>query len=213
MANRSYLYSSNLIPSKSVAKSEHKLVGLSEWPNGIPLVYRILMSGNPHVCRTSIWDSGDEIALVSDYAAGLDRLKQFFQQINLSQAQPYIDEALQFLQKSENMQPYFVLECGEIYCLTEEPMQEQNIAVLHDIQDLSHETTVVLEDLHILANPASEKLSSLASLAKFFGRKPAEVNQQEQENKLLNAIFQLGLGEWNNLLYFNFSNDAADASA
>jgi hypothetical protein len=216
MANRSYLYSSNLIPSKTVLKSERKLIGLSEWPVIIPLVYRILMSGNPHVCATSIWDNAEEIAIVSDYAIGLERLKQFFQRINLPQAQLYINEALAFLERQDNMQRYLVLESGEIFCFSDEPMEDQNEALLKDIQSLETEITMALEDLHILANPSSEILSSLGKLSKLFSKKPAPWTPsqlQEHENKLLKAIFQLGLGEWSNLLYFDFSNDGKAAEA
>jgi hypothetical protein len=216
MANRSYLYSSNLIPNTNVLKSERRLVGLSEWPNNIPLIYRVLMSGNPRVCTTSIWDNDEDIAIVSDYAPGLERLKQFLKRINLPQAQPYIDEALAFLEHKDNAQDYLVLECGEIFNFNDEPMEDQNKALLKDIQDLEHEMTIALEDLHILANPASEILSSMGKLAKLFRKKPAPLTPiapadlQEQENKLLTAIFQLGLGEWNNLLYYDFSNDGED---
>jgi hypothetical protein len=216
MANRSYLYSSNLIPSKSALKSERKLIGLSEWPTIIPLVYRVLMSGNPHVCATSIWENAEEIAIVSDYALGVERLKQFFKRINIPQAQSYIEEALHFLQHSDNVQPYIVLESGEIYCFSDEPMEDQNEALLKDIQDLETEMTVALEDLLILANPVSEKLSSMGTLAKFFSKKPATLTAsdlQKQENKLLHAIFGLGLGEWSNVLYFDFSDDGKAENA
>ena len=215
MANRSYLYSSNLIPSRKVAKPERKLIGLSEWPNFIPLVYRVLMSGNPHVCATSIWDNAEEIAIVSDYAPGVDRLKQFFKRIILPQAQPCIDEALAFLERKDNVQAYIVLECGEIFDFNDEPMEDQNEALLKDIKDLELEMTVALDDLHILASPASEKLSSLGTLAKFFSKKPAPLTPselQEQENKLLNAITGLGLGGWSNILYFDFSDDGKAAN-
>jgi hypothetical protein len=210
MANRSYLYSSNLIPSKTVLKSERKLIGLSEWPANIPLVYRVLMSGNPHVCATSIWKNADDIAIVSDYASGVERLKQFLARIHLPQAQPYIDEALAFLEYKDNVQPYLVLECGEIFDISDEPMEDQNEALLKDIKNLEPEMTMALEDLHILADPSSEILSSMARLTKFFSKKPAPLSPtdlQAQENKLLTAICQLGLGEWNNLLYFDFSDD------
>jgi hypothetical protein len=51
MANRSYLYSTNIIPSSNnKSKEEPKLIGISEWNYAIPIVFQLLVSGKPIAC-------------------------------------------------------------------------------------------------------------------------------------------------------------------
>lgn len=115
MANRSYLYSTNIVPGPDAEAQGRKLIGISEYNYDIPIVFKLLLSGNPRTCPSSIWDCNDDIALLGDYDAGLANLEAFLAQIQTPAAQPLIAEALEFLRKPENHNPYFVLECGEIF--------------------------------------------------------------------------------------------------
>jgi hypothetical protein len=75
MANRSYLYATNTVPGIDVIQSKRQIIGISEWNYDVPVVYKLLLSGNPRLCKSSIWDVPDLIAIVGDYSLGLERLK------------------------------------------------------------------------------------------------------------------------------------------
>ena len=50
MANRSYLYSCNVIPGPDAVEQGRKLVGISEYRFDIPIVFKLLLSGSPRTC-------------------------------------------------------------------------------------------------------------------------------------------------------------------
>jgi hypothetical protein len=43
------------------------MIGLSEWNYNIPIVYKILLSGGPKICKSSIWDIDKKIAIAGFY--------------------------------------------------------------------------------------------------------------------------------------------------
>jgi len=202
VANRSYLYSTNLIPGSDFKKEEREFIGISEWNYDIPIVFKLLLSGNPIACKSSIWEMPDNIALVGDYEKGVERLKNFLAQISLPEAQPLIREALEFLALNENRKRYFVLECGEIFDMGNEPIPEQNLQLLENINSIEAEIEVALRTLVPL--PAEEPKSQ-GLLAKLFGKKPAPTSPKADP---LMPVYELGLGNWSNILYFDFSNNA-----
>ncbi len=69
MANRSYLYASDVSPQQIEQWSEGQQIGISEWNYDIPLVFKLLISGNTQPCRSLLWDESDPIALQGDYPA------------------------------------------------------------------------------------------------------------------------------------------------
>jgi hypothetical protein len=147
MANRSYLYSSNVMPGPDAKANGRKLVGIAEWNYDIPIVFKLLLSGNPQTCPSSIWDNPDPIALIGDYASGVKSLENFLSRIALPSASPLIAEALDFLSKPENRNPCFILECGEIFDMGKTPLPEQNLALLEEIRNLQPEIEKALQSL------------------------------------------------------------------
>lgn len=138
MANRSYLYASNLRPAPE-NESEIRFKCLSECNYALPLIYLILVSENTQAILSSIWDHPDEMAIVGDFQAGLKKLKAFFAQIEHEEAQTPIREALAFLEAPANQDQYIVLEPGEIYSLLGDNFAEQNQGVVRDIGDIGRE--------------------------------------------------------------------------
>lgn len=85
MANRSYLYSLSNRPSFYADRPE-TISGLSEWPYAVPFMYRLLMSGDPHLCASLVddgfaSDESDEkprlYAISSEFDTGFQRVKRF----------------------------------------------------------------------------------------------------------------------------------------
>lgn len=82
MANRAYLYGLSNRPS-SYSDRPESIVGLSEWPYAVPFAYRVLMSGDPQLCASLLFDGfADEpaesktklYAIASDFSVGFGRL-------------------------------------------------------------------------------------------------------------------------------------------
>ena len=200
MANRSYLYSSNLIPKADTKLSERKVIGISEWNYAIPIVFKILVSGYPQACTSLIWKHPDQIALVADYAAGVKNLESFFTKVGCPQAQNLIAEAIAFLHTPENQNQYFVLECGEIFDMSDSPLATQNSALLEQVNNLEAEIDLALQTLK---PPAVIETKPAGFFTKLFGRAPKLAPTHDP----MQAIYALGLGNWSNILYFDFTNE------
>ena len=200
MANRSYLYSTNVIPGPEAKANGRKLLGISEWNYDIPIVFKLLLSGNPKTCLSSIWDNTEEIALIGDYTSGVKNLERFLSRIEIPSAQTLITEAIEFLNKPENQNQYFVLECGEIFDMGDTPLLEQNLELLEQVQNLHPK---IDEALQSLLPQAVESPKPVGFFSKLFGRAP---ELQRPEPDPMKPIYALGLGNWSNILYFDFTN-------
>ena len=200
MANRSYLYSTNVVPGPNAKANGRKLIGISEWNYDIPIVFKLLLSGSPKTCPSSIWDNQEEMALIGDYRSGVKNLEGVLSRITQPPAQPLIAEALEFLNRPENQNQYFVLECGEIFDMGETPLQEQNLALLGQVQNLQPEIDVAL---HSLLPPPVQPPKPIGFFAKLLGR---ATEPPTREHDPMKSIYSLGLGNWSNVLYFDFTN-------
>lgn len=200
MANRSYLYSTNVIPGPDVKPEERKLIGISEFNYDIPIVFKLLLSGNPRACRSSIWEMPEEIAIVGDYGLGLERLTKFLKRIEIIEAQPLIREAVEFLNRAENQNPYFVLECGEIFDMTGQPLLEQNQALLGQLNDLEAEMEKAMGSLKTVPVAPPKPVGFFSRMFKAKPLLPVRTPDP------MDPFYELGLGNWSNILYFDFSN-------
>lgn len=183
MANRSYLYACSRIPGPLDEEEELDYASIAEFPYDIPVVYRLLMSANPRVCYSMIWDSDEPLALAADYDAGVERFAAFCARIDLPEAQPLIQDALDFLNHPENKLDYFVLEAGELYAMGDRPEDEQNLALLVDLQDPEPYVEMALRTLRDACDPKS-------SVARQ-GTDPAM------------AMRLMGFGSWSEHLYYD----------
>ncbi|UHQ21518.1 hypothetical protein LVB77_12580 [Lysobacter sp. 5GHs7-4] len=190
MANRSYLYSSDDLPG-SLAWSEKKVLhGVSEYNYDIPLVFKILLTGNPTACRSSIWETPEKIAITGDYLRGRENFIRYLDRISDPAARPLIDEALQFLNSPAHSRKHFILECGEIFDLTEGSLAAKNSALLAEIQEIG-------EDIDSLPIPQSAS-TQRGILSKLFRRNAPDP---------LSPYYEIGLGLWSDILYFDFSEN------
>jgi len=198
MANRSYLYSTNIVPGPNAKANGRKLIGISEWNYDIPIVFKLLLSGDPKTCLSSIWDNPEEIALIGDYASGVKNLEDFLSKITNPSTQSLIAEAMDFLNKPENKNQYFILECGEIFDMNNTSISEQNLELLEQIKNLQPEINEALQSL--LPSP-TKPVESTGFFVKLFGKTPKSPQQKYDPMK---SIYALGLGNWSNILYFDF---------
>lgn len=200
LANRSYLYSTNVIPGPNAKANGRQLIGMSEWNYDIPIVFKLLLSGDPKTCPSSIWDNPEEIALVGDYSDGLENLERFLSQIDLPEAQGLTAEAIVFLNKPENRNQYFVLECGEIFDMGDTPLLEQNLELLEEVKNIQPEVEQALQSL---IPPPFVAPKPAGFFSKLFGRTPEPPSPTHDVRE---SIYRLGLGNWSNTLYFDLTD-------
>lgn len=135
MANRSYLYSVDALPTAG-AEKKPRVVGIAEWNYDIPLAFRLLLSAHPRTCHSLIWDFPDEIAIAGDYEQGVARLLGYLDELDRPEIAKLREEARAFLTATENKRRYFVLECGEIFEMDVEPLTAQNKRLLSELLEL-----------------------------------------------------------------------------
>lgn len=127
MANRSYLYATDLIPTHETAGQTRSIVGLSESNYSIPLVYRALLAGSPQLCLSNIWAfrtaagaKSEPLAVAGSYASGLANLVFFQQLVSHPRARALLDEAVEFLSQPVNQRPFLLLELAEYLLLVDD---------------------------------------------------------------------------------------------
>lgn len=121
-------------------------------------------------------------------------------QIQLLAAQNFISEVIEFLNKPENQNQYFVLECGEVFDMEEIPLLEQNLALLDQVKNPQLEVEQALKSL---VPPPVVPPKPVGFFSKLFGRAP---EPPSLAHDLMQPIYGLGLGNWSNILYFDFTN-------
>ncbi|MCF2908017.1 hypothetical protein L1285_06710 [Pseudoalteromonas sp. DL2-H2.2] len=187
MANRSYLFSANQKPKRADSLI---LRGLSEWNYDIPLIYKILVSGEGIESVDSlIWDFDTPFAISMEYRHALDNLYQFKEIIEKHCSSDVLKYSIDFLSKQENSGEYFLLEPYEIYLLEESPLRSQHEELVRSLRNFD-----IVENAEKFIRENNHKnTNSLSSL--FSSRKKAV---RLIENGLVNSGFQ----EWSDILAY-----------
>jgi len=190
MANRCYLYTTDHLPGSAEWQEKKQLRGIAEWPDHIPLSFQILLSGNPVAVPSSIWDSPHPLALAGDAATGLRRLMAYLQLLP-AQAEPLVADAKAFFADAGTPGTYFVLECREIYDYNDSDMAVQNGKIIAQIAAIGDD----LAKLY-LPEPAGAEPFVRRTLRRLLKLPPPSP---------LEPYYEIGLGLWSNLLYYDFS--------
>ena len=204
MANRSHLYSSEHIPDGT----RRPLTGIAEWSWDVPLVFKILVSDSPRACRSSIWELDEDIAIVANYEGGVKKLRDFLKRIERQDAQPLLQEALDFLENPENRNTYFILEPGEIYECMDEEFHIQNANLIEEILRVEDTYDEALKSL-------TPRPPRKPGLLKRWWDKWMEDGQnhfRRREPHPLDSVYELGLGNWRNTLFYDLSQPSKDES-
>ncbi len=185
MANRSYLYAANHIPSRNTSNADNRLVGISEWNYDVPIAFKLLLSQGTQKCTSSIWTVPEEAAIAGDYELGVARLMAYLERINDPAVLPLKEEARQFLTAPENKRRYFVLECGELFDMIDSPWDVQTDLLLNEIRRVAE-----AEESARVNAPLPGFLGRLFGAKRSHAIPPVKVES-------------LGLGNWSNILYFD----------
>lgn len=194
MAHRCYLYTTDHLPGSAEWTEKKALRGISEWPDAIPLSFQILLSGNTVAVRSSIWDSPEPLALAGDSEIGLRRLMDYLQLLP-AQAEPLVAETKSFFAQADNRRKYFILECREIFDYADAEMAVKNAEIRAQIAAIG-------DDLSGLYLPEPDGPESLLRriLRRLLKMPPPSP---------LGPYYEVGLGLWSNLLYYDFSPNTA----
>jgi len=193
VANRSYLYTTDHLPESSEWEANKNLHSISEWGYDIPLVFKLLLTGNPLAVKSSIWGVSEKIALAGEFQIGLGVLEEYFARLP-AEAEPLINEARSFLSKISNQRKYFILECGEIFDMEEGSLYEKNLSLIEEINELKSN----ISNINV-PKVINVELPKRGLLDRLLGKK-----QVQPKSDSLKPFYPLGLGNWSNVLYFQF---------
>ncbi|WP_442680041.1 DUF7822 domain-containing protein [Sphingomonas sp. ASY06-1R] len=189
MANRAYLFATDIVPGSAPADT----IGLSEWPYAIPLSYAILVSGETAQCPSTIWE--DAMAFVGDYDAGLARLKSFLGKVQAPAAQPLIEETLAFLGSDANRRKYILLEVQEVFEMDDDP-DAQVAAFADGLETLDDDIAAELAAL-----PSGSPTAAPGLFTRLFGQKSAASSPTDAG--VVETVEEWGLGAWSSHLYYS----------
>lgn len=171
------------------------LCTLGSHPGDYPIVYKLLLSGNPRICRSFVCGPRD-LALLGDYEAGLARLSEFLGRIAIPQAQAAIEAALGFLHAPENRRQYFLLETADIVGMGDGSPKQQNQALIDEINHLAPELERVLEAFDAWMAPIAPAAPPKPGfLARLLGAKP-QAAAPVAEPDVTAFLDWMGLSSW-----------------
>jgi hypothetical protein len=115
MANRSYLYSADTLPTET--ENPQRVLCVSEHRWDIPLAHLLLAGRQPRVVQSMIWDP--RIGIGAEYAGGVELLLNLLRVVGEGLDDP--DFAPRVAEIAEHLErqkaEYFVLETGEMISL------------------------------------------------------------------------------------------------
>ncbi|ODC03452.1 hypothetical protein BFW38_07715 [Terasakiispira papahanaumokuakeensis] len=187
MANRSYLYAAHRMPMPNAERSS--MIGLCEWQEQVPFTFKLMMSGNPVICTSSIWPEAGKVAIAADVTLGMQALKSFLMQLTGPTAQPLVREAIDFLGISIKSKPYFILEAAELFDREGDSLDVQTQCLLESLQKAPDQVPEVLAAVH----------AALGQRPGFWARLFKKTPPPPQQSPL-EVIRGLGLGRWSNIL-------------
>ncbi|WP_030763697.1 hypothetical protein [Streptomyces griseus] len=135
MANRSYLYSADTMPSE--AENPQRIRCISEHNWDIPLAHKLLVGRGTTIVPSMIWNP--PIGIAADYSGGAALLRDLLHAVGggLEGDTEFADcvaRTTEHLEKQEGK--YFVLETGEIVSMTDDdPVASVRRLVSEDIPD------------------------------------------------------------------------------
>lgn len=202
MANRSYLYSIDFDSTIEKRSDDKKIIGLSEWAYMIPLAYKILVSQNSKLSESIIFGYDKPIAIIGDFHKGREKLFLFLDELlktdllDKQELEAQINATKEYLYDTKNENKYIILECGEIYDMDSEALEEQNKKLYeNEIIKIDEAIKTFITEIQTPKTTEDEK-TRLAILAR---RHNMSVDQIINTEKL----DLLGIGYWSDVLYYS----------
>lgn len=140
MANRSYVYATDTIPTART--NGLRVIGLSEWAYDIPLSHKILVAGEPRIIQSFIWDH--PIAIAGNFALGLRMLLELLTKLQNTEEIKYPDVFNEVCDETREYmdiykRTYSVLEPAEILDMDEYDLEDGISELYAEIQELGQQ--------------------------------------------------------------------------
>ena len=211
MANRSYLYTISF--DRTIRKRENldKVVGLSEFEYAIPLSYKLMVSQNTKLSNSFVWEYEKPIAILGDFKKGKEKLINFLDELatkNLydhNELKDRIEGTKDFLNASEKNLQFSMLECGEIFEMEYDPLEEKNKELFDSIlqaDKLIADFYEAVQTIEVQLKQLKAKMNDVTS--KEFSTVLLESNRNEIENLEKEKWELLGIDYWCDALYYDF---------
>jgi hypothetical protein len=225
MSNRSYLYSIDFNPSEREKTEADKVCALSEYSSSIPLAYQVLISADARLCRSLIWEHEHPIALLADFEKGRKRLYNFLAAIEKTEAfdkskfAAEVEKTKAFFNDPANGGNYLLLELGEIFDFSDEPHETQALNFVNELKGIEQTVSSYLAELATKKKEREEielgiKINESGAF-RFIFRSSADRQKEVNEKKLKRLEeamwWELGIDNWSDILYYDFSNTAEEA--
>ncbi|MGW6535571.1 DUF7822 domain-containing protein [Streptomyces sp. NPDC055051] len=119
MANRSYLYSADSMPTEAGIPQRIRCISEHNWD--IPLAHKLMVGRGTTVVPSMIWNP--PIGIAADYAQGAALLRDLLREVGKgleddAEFAECVDRTTAHLEKQQA--EYFVLETGEIVSMTDD---------------------------------------------------------------------------------------------
>lgn len=182
MANRSYLYALDTDPAEYKIQKPGILHGISEYNHYIPLPFQILVSAGARVCDSLIYDYGHPIAISGHYRQGKERLFDFLEALSTRRLYPEaelrqrISNSLVFFNENSSALNYTLLECGELFEMSDEEPEKQNNELLEEILNIDD----LIADFYTELDVFNLRLQNLQR----------QLNEQQRPQNLLQKLLQ-----------------------
>lgn len=196
MANRSYLYATDLIPSHANAGAPRRIVGLSECKYAVPALYGVLMCGSTELCLSNIWQFRTEeggpsqpLALAAPMQEGLENLRFIRRRVVRTAAVTVLDEAISFLERPENQLLFLLLELAEYFSMFDEADEPRG--KLHEKVAFAYRTF------------RGDSAESFLEVAQDLNSIPDGESSEGFARAVIAARDRLGYCTWSNILYYD----------
>ena len=219
MANRSYLYNVDFNRLDRLKTPDDSVLSVSEYAYEIPLSYKILLSVNTLNNKSILWDYEHPISISGDAKKGLDSLLKFLdkiQSLNLFEdvyIKSEIEKTKLFFSKNEFELKYFFLEGGELYEMSDEPFEKQNLEIFTEVNQIEETIENFIKKVESI-NDEIIKLESQKNemTKKTWFKKSKPVLSNEEKLKIERLINHkraekrafLGIDNWSTILYYQF---------
>ena len=222
MANRSYLYNIDFNTFERPKTDEDIILSVSEYAYEIPLVYKILVSIIPASTKSILWDYEHPIAISGDAANGRWRLFRFLDRLkgmdlyDMSFLTEEIEKTKQFFTDSKFKSNYFQLECGELYEMSDKPLEKQNQNLLKEMVEIDKTIDAFVKKVKAInfeIDALQFQYEAMTKKTWFRKSRPVLSNskrieiQKTIENKKLLKRSLLGIDNWSSVLYFQFDQN------
>jgi hypothetical protein len=173
LANFSYLLLSEREPAVSGPAANAPMRHIGTGRNHVPFAFKLLLSSEPRRVRDATSTAQKRFLLVSPREPGLARLRQFLQRIELSAAQPLVEQTLAFLDQPAQGLPYIVLNPWNIFDLGTEPHTQQFQALHDEIRNIDAAIDAQLAHIHTpLPSMTIEETNQPGFIARLLGARP-----------------------------------------